>query len=111
MIWNVCDNDTSLTSIVFTSLSYRQISQMLGKSVINAQVTYSNFTAVASTLTITNFSASSANAVACNDLRNVITTHDAFPSKLSLVLYVVFGKVILCHHTFSYIGTINTSLA
>ena len=100
LIWDVYDNDIIFTSITLaSSLSPNLSTRRFEKSAIIAEITYRNSTALASTLTVTNFSASSANAVSCNDIRNVIIPHDAFPSKQMLVITI--SKVILCHHTFS----------
>ena len=100
LFWDVYDNDIQIISITLaSSQSPKLTTRQFQNSVISAEITYRNSTAVASTLTITNFSVSSVNAVSCNDIRNAIIPPDAFPSKQMLVITI--SKVILCHHTFS----------
>ena len=100
LIWDVYDDDILIIAITLTSSqSTKRSTRRFENSAIIAEITYRNSTALASILTITNFSALSANAVACNDIRNVIIPHDAFPSKQMLV--ITFSKVILCHHILS----------
>ena len=84
LIWDVYDDDISITSITLSSSQFSgRSTRRFEKSAIIAEITYSNSTALASTLTITNFSALSANAIGCN---GVITEYNVFPSKLMLVI-------------------------
>ena len=74
MTWDVYDDDISITSISLASSQRSKLSaRRFEKSAIIAEITYRNSTALASTLTITNFSVSSVNAISCNDIRTSIT--------------------------------------
>jgi len=82
LTWDVYDGNIVINSFLITSYQVSRIfSRRLEQSVMTAEVTYKNSTALVSRLTIYNFSSSSANVISCNGVRVDIAPPQAFSCK------------------------------